>query len=172
MNKESKARRLTAIDFFIIFAVIAVLVAAGFRIYGNMKDEDVETVVSPEEYIVSFECKGVKESTSKLLAKGDVFYLAEGDSSFGTLEENPTVTPAKIRVELENGELKNDVYAEKNGDDTIVDITGEMRIKGYRNNDGFTVVEDGVRIAPNLSLTAYRGDLALNFTITGIEKVS
>lgn len=172
MSKEKTKRRLTAIDYFIIFAVIATLVAAGLRLYEDNRAVDTGTPLTNEEFIISFESNGMKESAAKLLEKGEIFYFTGGQTEFGVLEDNPTITPAKVRVELENGELKTDVYAEKNGNNTKVDITGEFRVKGCRNADGLLYVEGSLYVAPNMPVTVFSNDMSLSFTVTGIEKVS
>lgn len=172
MSKEKKARRITAMDLFIIFAVIAVIVSAGLRAYDNAKHKTSGAVTSGEEYIVSFECREMKESSAKLLGKDEVFYVNGGEDEFGVLKDNPTITPAKIRVELENGELKTDVYAEKNGDNTKVDVTGEFRVKGYKDSNGLIFAECGMYIAPNLTVKAFTSDMSVQFNVTGVEKVS
>ncbi|MBR4880941.1 MAG: hypothetical protein IKU19_03345 [Clostridia bacterium] len=174
MSNEKRKRRLTAIDFFIIFAALAVLVAAGLRFYEN-KTSDLgagpEDVVL-EEYIVSFESKGMKESTANLLEKGELFYLTGGQTEFGVIEEISSITPAKIRVELTNGELKTDVYAEKNGNNTKVDVTGTFRVSGYRDDDNLMLVGGEFYIAPNLPVTVFSNNISLPFTVTGVEKVN
>ena len=172
MSKERKKRRLTAIDYFIIFAVIATLVAAGLRFYEDNKVEESSITLANEEYIISFESSGMKESAAKLLEKGEMFYMTDGLVEFGVLEDNPTITPSKIRVELENGELKTDVYAEKNGNNTKVDVTGTFRVKGCRNDTGLFYVEGVLYVAPNMPVTVFSNDMALSFNVTGIEKVS
>lgn len=172
-NSNTKAkRRLTAIDYFIIFAVIATLVAAGLRIYEDNKVEDAGTPLANEEYILSYVSYGMKESAAKLLEKGDVFYFTGGKTEFGVLEDNPTITPAVVYVELENGEYKTDVYAEKNGNNTKVDVTGTIRVKGCRNEDGLFYVEGSLYVAPNMPVTVFSNDMSFSFTVTGVEKVS
>ncbi len=172
MSNEKKKRRLTAIDFFIIFAALAVIVAAGLRLYENRKIDDSVggENIECEEYIVSFVSKGMKESTANLLEKGELFYLTGGQTSFGTIEEISSITPAKIRVELANGELKTDVYAEKNGNNTKVDVTGTFKVNGYRDGDNLMMVEGEFYIAPNLTMTVFSNDISLSLTVTNIEK--
>lgn len=172
VGSEKKRRRLTAIDYFIIFAVIAVLVAAGLRIYEDSRPVDSGTPTADEEYIVSFVSKGMKESTAKLLEKGEIFYLTGGQTEFGVLEDNPTVTPQKIRVELASGELKTDVYAEKNGNNTKVDVTGTFRVKGCRNKDDLMYVAGSLYVAPNMPVTVFSDKISLSFTVTDIEQVT
>lgn len=172
MNKEKKTRRITAMDFFIIFAVAAVVLSAGLRAYDNAKNKKSIAVTAYEEYTVSFECNGIREATAKLLEKNDVFYVNGGKDLFGVLADNPTITPARIRVELYNGEIKTDVYAEKNGDNTKVDVTGELTVKCSKDAGGLIFTESGMYIAPNLSVQAFAGDMSLQFKITAVKKVS
>ena len=172
MSKEKTKRRLTAIDYFIIFAVIATLVAAGLRIYEDSKADDDSIVLANEEYIITYQSRGMEESAAKLLEKGEMFYMTGGETDFGVLEDNPTITPSRVRVELENGELKTDVYAEKNGNNTKVDVTGTFRVKGCRNEDNLFYVEGILYVAPNMPVTVYSNEMEFSFTVTGIEKVS
>lgn len=174
MSNEKRKRRLTAIDYFIILAVIAVLVAASLRLYENNRLEDAaeESGFTNEPFIVSFSCKGIKESTANLLEKGELYYLAGGETEFGVIDEISSITPAKTRVELDNGELKTDVYAEKNGNNTKVDVTGTFIVQGYRDDDNLMYVEGNLYIAPNMPVTVYSNDKALSFTVTKIEKVN
>lgn len=174
MSNEKKKRRLTAIDYFIIFSVVAILVAAGLRLYENTKVEDVaeESEFENEEYIVSFTCKGIKKSTADLLVKDEMYYLSGGETEFGVIHEISSITPAKTWIELSDGSIKEDVYAEENGNNTKVDVTGTFKVNGYRDGDNLMYVEGKLYIAPNMAVTVYSHDKALSFTVTDIEKVS
>lgn|GEM_PF-1149563 len=174
MSSEKRKRRLTAIDYFIIFAALAILVAAGLRLYENRKIDNSEgnENIELEEYIVSFESRGMKESTANLLEKGEIYYLTGGQTEFGAIEEISSITPAKIRVELASGELKTDVYAEKNGNNTKVDVIGSFRVNGYKDDDNLILAGGEFYIAPNLPVTVFSNDTSLSFTIKSVEKVS
>lgn len=173
MSNEKHGARFTAIDYFIIFAVAAVLVCGGLRLYQKSREDGARGKTSEyEEYVVSFVSRGVRESTAKLLEKGDTFYIDGGKTEFGVLEDNPTVTPAKLSLELDSGEYIDNVYAEKNGNNTLVDAAGAVRVKGYRDKDGLIYLQGKEYIAPNLTVTVISGELVLNVEITDIERVS
>ena len=173
MKDEKKKRRFTAIDYFIVFAVVAILLASGLRLYSNFKPEDTGMETADTEYIVSFVSKGMRLSTADLLKKGDEFYMSGGETVFGVLEDNPTLSLSKTRVELVNGALKTDEYAEDNGDNTKRDVEGQFRVKGCRNSeDGLMYVEGLMYIAPNMPVTVLKGDMTFSFTVTDIKEAS
>ena len=173
MSNKNTRRRLTAIDYFIIFTVVAVLLTAGLRLYKDSAPEDVtESALNEEYYIITYLSKGMNENSAKLLEKGEMFYMTGGEIEFGVLEDEPTVTPSRINVELENGELKTDVYATPNGNNSKADVTGAFRVKGCRTADDFLYVEGVLYVAPNMPVTVFSNDMCFSFTVTGIEKVS
>lgn len=173
MSNEKRGTHLTALDYFIIFAVVAALVCGGLRLYKNSHADDVRGKTSEyDEYVVSFVSRSIKESTAKLLEKGDTFYIDGGKTEFGVLEDNPTVTPARLSLELDNGEYIGNVYAEKNGNNTLVDAAGAVRVKGYMDNNGLIYLQGKEYIAPNLTVTLFGSELSLTVEITDIERVS
>ena len=173
MSSESKKKRLSAIDYFIIFAVAASLISAGLRVYETFFAENgsIPTEKVYDEYLVSFRSTGMRSSSAKLLDKGDVFYLYGGETEFGSLEDNVTVMPAEILIELQNGELVKS-YAEENGDNTRVDVNGTFRSKASRTWDNLLFIEGKQYVAPNYDITLYNNEVSLTIKITGIEKVS
>lgn len=171
MKSEKTARRLTAIDIFIILAVIAAIIAAGLRIWADQNSEQSVIERTDDEYIISFVSYGMRSSSAKLLAGGDMFYLSNGVDEFGKLQGEVSITPAEVYMELENGEYIK-TYAEENGDNTRVDVSGEFRVKGCRNFDDLMYINGTFYVAPNMSTTVYNNKMSLTFTVTGIEKVS
>ncbi len=171
MKSEKTARRLTAIDIFIILAVVAAIVAAGLRIWADQNTEPTVVERTDDEYIISFVSYGMRSSTAKLLSMGDMFYLSSGVDEFGELQSEVSITPAEVYMELENGEYIK-TYAEENGDNTKVDVSGEFRVKGCRNLDGLMYINGTFYIAPNMGVTVFNNFMSLSFTVTGIEKVS
>ena len=170
MSSEKTKRRLTAIDVFIIFAVFAIVVAAGLRLYDNyrLSSDTVPEDTMHEEYTVSFECKGMKESTANLLSEGEVFYLTGGKTEFGILEKI-SMTPATVRFELSDGTLMTDVPTEKNGNNTKTDVTGTFKVSGYR--DDYNILNIGNSyLATNMPITVFSHNTSLTFVVTGIEK--
>ena len=128
MKGENAKRRLTVIDYFIILTVVALLLAAGLRIYNDSIPDDSDTLLANEEYILTYESKGMNESAARLLEKGQMFYMTGGETEFGVLEDEPTIKPSRIKVELSNGELKNDIYAVANGNNSVADVSGSFRV--------------------------------------------
>ncbi|MBP3378077.1 MAG: hypothetical protein J6L96_04955, partial [Clostridia bacterium] len=159
MSGEKSKRRLTAIDYFIILAVAAVLIAAGLRVYANNIKKAPEPIpVVEEEYLISFERKGINESEANLLEVGDTFYFSGGQKEFGVLEEKYQ-NPAKTSIEMADGTLKKDVLTVENGNLTKADVTGTFKVKGFRNDNKLMYV-GGTYIAPNMSITLYSEDMA------------
>jgi len=163
---------LTAIDYFIIFAVIAVLAASGIRLYKNNNKPAPTPPPEEDEYIVSFVAKGMNQSATDFLEKGDIFYLTGGKKEFGVLEDFQ-VNPAKIQHELDNGTLIKDLRAIDNDEYTKADVTGTFKVKGTRNaNNHFYVSSGALYVAPNLEVTIFSREMSLKFIVTDIEKVS
>ena len=172
MKGENTKRRLTVIDYFIILTVVALLLAAGLRLYNDSIPDESETLLANEEYILTYESKGMNESAAELLEKGQKFYMTGGETEFGILEDEPTIKPSRIKVELANGELKNDIYAVANGNNSVADVSGSFRVKGCRTDDDLFYVEGVLYVAPNMPVTVFSNDMSFSFTVTGIEKVS
>ena len=171
MSSEKTKRRLTAIDVFIIFAVFAIVVAAGLRLYDNysLSNETVPEEALYEEYTVSFVSKSMKESTANLLSEGEVFYLTGGKDEFGVLEKIST-TPATFRLELSDGTLLTDVPADKNGNNTKTDVSGTFKVSGYRDAYGILNIAENQYLSTNMLLTVFSHNTSLTLTVTGIEK--
>lgn len=171
MKAEKSARRLTAIDYFIIFAVIAALLCAGLRLWNDSHSEDAVIERADDEYIISFVSYSMRSSSAKLLSAGDKFYLSNGVDEFGAIEGDVSITPAIVYIELDNGDYVM-TYAEENGDNTKVDVSGEFKVKGCRNLDGLMYVNGTQYVAPNTGMTVYNNLMSFSFTVTGVEKVS
>ena len=79
MNK-SKKMRLGALDVFIIAAVLVCAVSVGLRMFMT-RSSDLDKNVQLDNYIISFEVEGIRDSSAKnYLKTGTNFYLDENDA--------------------------------------------------------------------------------------------
>lgn len=169
-NAEKK-KGLGALDVIILLALVACVVAAGFAFVFSKATADADVEEKDfEEYVISFESYGMRQSAAQMLNPGETFYYTDA-SDFGVMNDNLTVTPAVVYVEDENGVCVKS-YAPENGDYTKVDVSGSFTVKGVRNAKGFFLLNGTTKLMPNKSVTIRNDTIAFGITITDIQKVS
>lgn len=170
-DNKQKRSRLGVFDALIIVALIACVIAAGFAFV--FKRDNGELFVrenDKEEFAVTFECNDISQHHAQLLKDGEKFFLPD-NSEFGTLSGNVTITPAVIYAERSDGVFVR-TYAPENGDDTRVDVSGTVMVKGVRNSKGNIELEGGFDAVPGYSFIMYSSTVSARVTITAVEKVS
>lgn len=172
-NKAEKQKKapLGVFDVFIIVGLIACVIAAGFAFV--FKSDNGEAIVredDKEEFAVTFECDSISKHHAQLLKDGDVYFLPD-NSDFGTLSGNVTITPAVIYAERSDGVFVR-TYAPDNGDDTRVDVSGTVMVKGSRDSGGLLKIGNSFDIVPGRSFVMHCSTVSVRVTITAVEKVS
>ncbi len=169
-DTKTKKKRLNAIDWFLIIAVLLCAAAGVLRMIIGSEGGTLTTGVKMEDYIVSFKISNIRNSSMRYLKDGDKFYLASNNSEFGTIEGSVSVTPALYRIEDAHGKYVQ-AFAPENGDATRVDVTGTMRVSGYMSDNGFLL--DGLTaLSINRSVALRSPFLYVTITVTGITKAN
>ncbi len=160
-----------ALDAVIIIALVACIAAGVLAfLYSRSTADPVATENDMEDYVISFEIYGIRQSNAQMLKTGEKYYTSESEE-FGVMNENLTITPAVVYVQGEDGKCYKS-YAPENGDYTKVDISGSMTVKGVRDSKGYFLLNGSTKLMPNKSIIVRNGTIAVNINITGIEKVS
>jgi len=164
-------KKLGALDFFIIIAIIAAILFVVIRFYFIKTSDQSETVVL-DDYIVSYELQDVRNSTAEnYLASGTKVFFADNNAYFGELREEKTVRDAQKFYELDDGTvvLSN---TEVVGNLYRVDVEGSIAVKGMMDANGRFLVNGNTDIAPNKSVKIITKYLAVELTVTDITKAN
>ena len=173
MNENSnmkKKKKLNAIDYFIIVAVVLCLAGAAFRIVLGSDGLSLNSPVVMEDYVVSFKIENIRNSSTAYLQPEQQFYIDTTGQYFGKITESISVTPARFTIEDQSGNAVH-VFAPENGDATRVDVTGTMTVSGYMSDNGF-LLDGTTALAVNKSLAIRSSYLYVTITITDIVKAS
>jgi len=169
-NNKQKKKRLNAIDWFLILAVLLCLAGAAFRLAVGSDGGTLSAAVTMEDYVVSFKISNIRNSSTEYLGEGAEFYIEETDQYFGKILGNVSVTPARFFLEDASGNFV-EAYAPENGDATRVDVTGTMQVSGYMAEGGF-LVGGSSTLAINKTVTLRSSHLYVTITVTDIVKAS
>jgi len=168
-NKTTK-KKLNAIDWFLIFAVVLCLAGSALRLALGSESGSFSTPVVMEDYIVSFKIQNIRNSSTEYLGEAEQFFISSTDQYFGQIEGNVSVTPALFQVSDAEGNYV-EAYAPENGDATRVDVTGTMRVSGYMGENGF-LLGGTTSLAANKSLALQSKYMYVTVTVTDIAKAS
>lgn len=169
-NVKKQKKKLNAIDWFLILAVLLILAGAAFRLAVGSDGSALSGAVGMEDYVVSFKISNIRNSSSEYLQEGDVFYVEETEQVFGTILGNVSITPARFFLEDASGNFV-EAYAPENGDATRVDVTGTMQVSGYMAEGGF-LLGGTTSLAINKTVLLRSSYLSVVITITDIVKAS
>lgn len=166
---ETKKKKISVLDIFAVLLIIMCVTGAILRIFigGN----GIVQVSEPEsdEYCVSFNLNSIRTTLASSIVAGDSLYDDNGNL-IGTVDGNLTVTPALVFKEDSEGKLIQTYSNAENGDNSLVDVTGTITVKGYYSDYGFTVAGSKVYLAPNYSIQLHSGKMISTFKIADIEK--
>jgi hypothetical protein len=160
-DTQKKRASFNALDVFIVLVALLCLAGAGLRMFMG---ENGENVIPNEKYVVSFIIREAIDSDADALTACDVFYIANGNAVFGTLDGDPSVSPAQINVIDENGQLKIDYAA---GDSVF--IRGHIIVEGYMSDEGF-MLNGNVYLAPYKEIDVHTQYLMKTIEITESTK--
>lgn len=169
-NLKKDRKKLNAMDWFLILAVVLCLAGAAFRMAVGSEGGSFSQPVTMEEYVVSFKISNIRNSSSEYLEADTPFYIDTTDQYFGTILGNVSVTPALFYLEDASGNYV-EAYAPENGDATRVDVTGTMLVSGYMADGGF-LLGGTTSLAINKSLALRSSHIYVTITITDIVKAS
>ncbi len=170
MNQQKAAKkRLGALDYVIILAVLACLIGVGLR-FAMVQNSSLGNNVQLEKYVVSFEVLDVRDSSAKnFMSEGTVFYLEETSEVFGTLTGNKTIHDAEKYYEMPNGEI---VLATNNsaGDLYRVDVEASVEAYGVVTEDGSFLLNGNQFIGTNKEFKIYSKYVIFEIKIVDITK--
>lgn len=169
-SKKKNGKKLNALDYCIILAVVLCLVGAALRMAVGSEGNSLHSQIVMEDYIVSFRVNNIRNSSTEYMTDGKEFYLHATEQYFGKIQGNISVTPAMYQIEDQYGTLLQ-VYAPENGDATRVDASGSMLVSGYMGENGF-LLDGSTSLAVNKSMALRSRDLYITITITDIAKAS
>ena len=170
-TKEKKTKKkLNAIDWFLIAAVVLCLIGAALRMLLGSESGSFTSPVVMEDYIVSYEIRNIRNSSIEYLGEGAEFYIDETEQYFGKMTGNLSVTPAQFYVSDAEGNYV-EAYAPENGDATRVDVAGTMTVSGYMGEHGF-LLNGNTSLAVNKFIALRSPFIYVTITITDIVKAS
>lgn len=170
-DKKQKRPLLGVFDVLIITALVACVIAAGFAfVFKRNNGEVLVRENDKEEFAVTFECYNISQYHAQLLKDGDMLFQPD-NSEFGTLSGNVTITPAVIYAEKSDGTVVR-TYAPENGDDTRVDVSGTVMVKGARDAGGTLRLGSKFAAVPGYSFLMHSSTVSVMVTITSVTKVS
>lgn len=170
VNTKKNKKRLNAIDWFLIFAVVLCIAGAVLRTVLGSESGSFSSRVEMEEYIVSFKIQNIRNSSTEYLTEDQVFYIYATDQYFGKIAGSISVTPAQTYFTDAEGNYIV-AYAPENGDATRIDVTGAMRVSGYTGDNGF-LLDGTTSLAVNQNVALRSSYLYVTITITDIVKAS
>ena len=169
MENKTEKKRLGTLDYFIIFALIAVIACFAVRFISTERSSVAEKV-ELEDYIVSFKVSGIKDSSAKnYMEPGSRFYIEETGVYLGELCEGLTINDAQKYYELDNGEI---IVAQNNatGDLYRVDVEGAFLSSGLTDANGCYLLGGNTYLGVNKVLTIQSKYLKIIIEITDIRK--
>lgn len=169
-NLTREKRKLNAVDYFILIAVVLCIAGAVLRVVVDRSGGSLSSPVVLEDYVVSFKIENIRNTSTEYLTAGEEFYIDTTKQFFGTLTDNVSVTPALLYIEDANGNYIQ-TYAPENGDATRVDVRGTMNVSGYMSEGGF-LLGGSTPLAANKSFALRTTNLYVTITITDIAKAS
>ncbi len=170
-GRKSAKAPFGVFDVFIIIALISCVVAAGFAfVFKRDNGEALVRENDKEEFAVTFECSEISQFHARLLKDGDMYYLPD-NSDFGKLSGNVTITPAVVYTQRSDGTYIR-TYAPENGDDTKVDVSGTVIVKGVRDPNGILKIGNNFDAVPGHAFTMHSSTVSVQVSITAVEKVS
>jgi len=165
-----KKKKLNAIDYFIIAAVVLCLAGAALRMALGSDGLSLNSPVVMEDYVVSFKVENIRNSSAAYLQPEQQFYIDATGQYFGKISDSISVTPARFTIEDAEGN-PIEVFAPENGDATRVDVTGTMTVSGYMSENGF-LLDGTTALAVNKTLAIRSSYLYVTITVTDIVKAS
>ncbi len=169
-SEKKTKKKLNAIDWFLIIAVVLCLAGAALRMLLGSESGSFTSPVVMEDYIISYEIRNIRNSSAEYLAADEVFYIEATDQYFGKSAGNISVTPAQFYLADAEGNYV-EAYAPENGDATRVDVTGTMLVSGYMGDNGF-LLGGATSLAVNKSIALRSTYIYVSITITDIVKAS
>lgn len=169
-NAPKKRKKLNAVDYFIIAALVCCLVGAALRMILGSDGGSLTAPITMEDYIVSFKISNIRNSSTEYLKADEQFYIDTTKQYFGKITGSVSVTPALYFIEDTEGNYIR-AYAPENGDATRVDATGTMLVSGYMSDNGF-LLGGTTALAINKTLALRSSYIYVTVTITDIVKAS
>lgn len=169
-NPKTNKKKLNAIDWFLIIAVVLCLAGSAFRMIVGSEGGTLTAPVTMEDYVVSFKIGNIRNSSTEYLQPETKFYMDSTDQYFGQIQGNVSVTPAQFYLEDAEGNYV-EAYAPENGDATRVDVTGTMQVSGYMGEGGF-LLDGTTSLAINKTFALRSSHIYVTITITDIVKAS
>ncbi len=169
-NPTKTKKKLNAIDYFILVAVVLCIAGAALRTFIGSEGNSLGGTITMEEYVVSFKVENIRNSSTEYFAPGEKFYLDTTGQYLGEISDAVSVTPALFVFEDVNGKYTQ-AYAPENGDATRIDMTGTLRVTGYMSENGF-LLDGTTALSPNKHIVMRSSFIRVEITITDIAKVS
>ena len=170
MPSQTTRKRLNAVDWFLIVALVLCLATAAVRLLLGPDSTSLQKSAEEEEYVVSFKINNIRNSSTRYLAEGETFYMFNPVQPFGTILGSISVTPALYYLQDVDGNYLS-VYAPENGDATRIDVTGTMRVSGITTDTAF-LVGGTTPLTINKTVTIRSPYLYVTITITDIARAS
>lgn len=168
-NPTNNKKKLNAIDWFIIVALLLCVAGAALRAFIGT-DNSMNGTVTMEKHAVFFKVENIRNSSTEYLTPGEVFYIDATGQYLGEITGNVTVTPAVYMFEDASGKYVQ-AYAPENGDATRVDATGTLIVDGYMSDNGF-LLNGTTSLAPGKEITIRSNFIQVKITVTEIAKIS
>ena len=168
-NPTNTKKKLNAIDWFIIIALLLCIAGAALRTFIGT-DNALSGSVTMEKHVVFFKVENIRNSSTEYLTPGEIFYIDSTGQYLGEITGNATVTPAVYMFEDVNGKYVQ-AYAPENGDATRVDVMGTLIVDGYMSENGF-LLNGTTSLAPGKEITIRSNFIQLKITVTEIVKMS
>ena len=169
-NSPKKRKKLNAIDYFIIAAVLLCIVGVTLRSFIGSEGNHLSSPIVMEDYVISFKISNIRNSSSDYFAPGEKFYIDSTKQYFGEIADTVSVTPALLSLEDINGQYIQ-TYAPENGDATRMDIAGTMLVSGYMGENGF-LLGGSTNLALNKEMAIRSSYIYATIVITDIAKAS
>ncbi len=166
---EKSRKRISALDVFVIVALVLCVVGAGLRVYmKRFVDNDKP---QPENYVISFEIKNVRTTSSEYFTDGEIFYMIDGGDVFGEITGNVSITPAEMYVTDSEGNYILTYYPD-NGDSSRIDVSGTMTVSGYCDDNGVFLLGGDTILTPNRQFDVRSKNITVSLTVTAISKAA
>lgn len=166
---EKSGKGIGALDVFIVLALVLCVAGAALRIY--MKRSDVRDEPQLEDYLISFEVKDIRTTSSELFSDGEVFYIKDTGEAFGKISGNVSITPAELYVTDSEGNYIL-TYSPDNGDSSRIDVSGTMLVSGYCDENGVFLLGGSTILTPNRTFDLRSKSLTVTMTVTAISKAA
>lgn len=170
-EKVKRLPKFYVLDAVIILLIVAVFLGIYFRysifdMLGNTKNQvDVE---------VSFSIKNIQDTTSHYIDIGDIVYIKDGQTEFGTIlasDDSSDMPLGNISPASETFIKDGEIISVNYPSDTRINAEGRILCRGNFAQDGSFMLGGDKYLSAGQKLTVCTENVTVEITVLSIDKI-